>query len=211
MPFISTRKTLNLHKYNIKLTEILSNWKIIIPIIFTFSGIIAGCYSGKGESSLFLRITDYFTTVIMSADKFTPTKSIGFFIVFPSVLILLIFFLGLSVFGSLISNTVPLCYGFFVGSVSFFMYKEYILKGLAYCIIMLYPYCVLTLLAIILCCRECVNMSGFITASISKKAKFPNYSFVVYYKAFFRNYVFIIVAAVIKTMFDYLFGSIFTF
>ena len=38
MAVIGTKKTLNLHKYSIKVNDFLSNWKIIIPVIFTFAG-----------------------------------------------------------------------------------------------------------------------------------------------------------------------------
>ena len=186
MALIGTKKTLNFHKYSLKATEIMSNWKLFLPIIFSFAGIISGCIGGKGEGKLYLKITDYFTTVILTRDITSIGSEFLIYLIFPAVFLIVIFFLGLSVFGAVITNVMPLIYGYIIGCISFFLYNEYTLKGLGYCIIMIFPYGTLCLLAIVLCCRESINMSEYIMKSISKTTKFPNYGFAVYYKSFFR-------------------------
>lgn len=211
MSLIGTKKTLNFHKYSLKATEIMSNWKLFLPIIFTFAGIISGCFGGKGEGKLFLKITDYFTTVILTRDITSIGSEFLIYLIFPAVFLIVIFFLGLSVFGALITNVMPLIYGYIIGCISFFLYNEYTLKGLGYCIIMIFPYGTLCLLAIVLCCRESINMSEYIMKSISKTTKFPNYGFAVYYKSFFRNLIFIVGASALKTILEYLFGGLFAF
>lgn len=211
MALIGTKKTLNFHKYSLKATEIMSNWKLFLPIIFTFAGIISGCIGGKGEGKLFLKITDYFTTVILTRDITSIGTEFLIYLIFPAVFLIVIFFLGLSVFGALITNVMPLIYGYIIGCISFFLYNEYTLKGLGYCIIMIFPYSTLCLLAIVLCCRESINMSEYIMKSISKTTKFPNYGFAVYYKSFFRNLIFIVGASALKTILEYLFGGLFAF
>lgn len=211
MALIGTKKTLNFHKYSLKATEIMSNWKLFLPIIFSFAGIISGCIGGKGEGKLFLKITDYFTTVILTRDITSIGSEFLIYLIFPAVFLIVIFFLGLSVFGALITNVMPLIYGYIIGCISFFLYNEYTLKGLGYCIIMIFPYGTLCLLAIVLCCRESINMSEYIMKSISKTTKFPNYGFAVYYKSFFRNLIFIVGASALKTILEYLFGGLFAF
>ncbi|CDA90172.1 putative membrane protein [Ruminococcus sp. CAG:563] len=211
MSLIGTKKTLNFHKYSLKATEIMSNWKLFLPIIFTFAGIISGCFGGKGEGKLYLKITDYFTTVILTRDITSIGSEFLIYLIFPAVFLIVIFFLGLSVFGALITNVMPLIYGYIIGCISFFLYNEYTLKGLGYCIIMIFPYGTLCLLAIVLCCRESINMSEYIMKSISKTTKFPNYGFAVYYKSFFRNLIFIVGASALKTILEYLFGGLFAF
>ncbi len=211
MALIGTKKTLNFHKYSLKATEIMSNWKLFLPIIFTFAGIISGCIGGKGEGKLYLKITDYFTTVILTRDITSIGSDFLIYLIFPAVFLIVIFFLGLSVFGALITNVMPLIYGYIIGCISFFLYNEYTLKGLGYCIIMIFPYGTLCLLAIVLCCRESINMSEYIMKSISKTTKFPNYGFAVYYKSFFRNLIFIVGASALKTILEYLFGGLFAF
>lgn len=211
MALIGTKKTLNFHKYSLKATEIISNWKLFLPIIFSFAGIISGCIGGKGEGKLFLKITDYFTTVILTRDITSIGSEFLIYLIFPAVFLIVIFFLGLSVFGALITNVMPLIYGYIIGCISFFLYNEYTLKGLGYCIIMIFPYGTLCLLAIVLCCRESINMSEYIMKSISKTTKFPNYGFAVYYKSFFRNLIFIVGASALKTILEYLFGGLFAF
>lgn len=211
MSLIGTKRTLNFHKYSLKATEIMSNWKLFLPIIFTFAGIISGCIGGKGEGKLYLKITDYFTTVILTRDITSIGSEFLIYLIFPAVFLIVIFFLGLSVFGALITNVMPLIYGYIIGCISFFLYNEYTLKGLGYCIIMIFPYGTLCLLAIVLCCRESINMSEYIMKSISKTTKFPNYGFAVYYKSFFRNLIFIVGASALKTILEYLFGGLFAF
>lgn len=211
MALIGTKKTLNFHKYSLKAAEIMSNWKLLLPIIFSFVGIISGCIGGKGEGKLFLKITDYFTTVILTRDITSIGLEFLIYLIFPAVFLIVIFFLGLSVFGALITNVMPLIYGYIIGCISFFLYNEYTLKGLGYCIIMIFPYGTLCLLAIVLCCRESINMSEYIMKSISKTTKFPNYGFAVYYKSFFRNLIFIVGASALKTILEYLFGGLFAF
>lgn len=211
MALIGTKKTLNFHKYSLKATEIMSNWKLFLPIIFSFAGIISGCIGGKGEGKLYLKITDYFTTVILTRDITSIGSEFFIYLIFPAVFLIVIFFLGLSVFGALITNVMPLIYGYIIGCISFFLYNEYTLKGLGYCIIMIFPYGTLCLLAIVLCCRESINMSEYIMKSISKTTKFPNYGFAVYYKSFFRNLIFIVGASALKTILEYLFGGLFAF
>lgn len=211
MSLIGTKKTLNFHKYSLKATEIMSNWKLFLPIIFSFAGIISGCIGGKGEGKLYLKITDYFTTVILTRDITSIGSEFLIYLIFPAVFLIVIFFLGLSVFGAVITNVMPLIYGYIIGCISFFLYNEYTLKGLGYCIIMIFPYGTLCLLAIVLCCRESINMSEYIMKSISKTTKFPNYGFAVYYKSFFRNLIFIVGASALKTILEYLFGGLFAF
>ena len=211
MALIGTKKTLNFHKYSLKATEIMSNWKLFLPIIFSFAGIISGCIGGKGEGKLYLKITDYFTTVILTRDITSIVSEFLIYLIFPAVFLIVIFFLGLSVFGAVITNVMPLIYGYIIGCISFFLYNEYTLKGLGYCIIMIFPYGTLCLLAIVLCCRESINMSEYIMKSISKTTKFPNYGFAVYYKSFFRNLIFIVGASALKTILEYLFGGLFAF
>lgn len=211
MALIGTKKTLNFHKYSLKATEIMSNWKLFLPIIFSFAGIISGCIGGKGEGKLYLKITDYFTTVILTRDITSIGSEFLIYLIFPAVFLIVIFFLGLSVFGALITNVMPLIYGYIIGCISFFLYNEYTLKGLGYCIIMIFPYGTLCLLAIVLCCRESIDMSEYIMKSISKTTKFLNYGFAVYYKSFFRNLIFIVGASALKTILEYLFGGLFAF
>lgn len=210
MSVIGTKKTLDLHKYSLKFLEIISNWKIIIPMIFFILGLVIGCYDGKGEGNLYFRITDYFTGVVFNGEKLTLGASLLYYMIFPCVFFVIIFFLGLSVFGTVITNAVPLCLGYIIGCVSFYQYSMYTLKGFGYCIIMIYPYCILTLLAVIFCCRESINMSQLIVGSISK-AKLPNYSFAIYYKSFIKNFAFVAAASAVKTVLNYLFSGLFNF
>jgi len=208
---IGLKKTLNLHKYSVRVNDFVLNWKIVLPVIFSVAGLVTGCEMSKGEGGLYLKISEYFSQYVMNQPI---TMLVPYFLrclVIPSVFVALLFFFGMSAYGGVFTNVFPFLYGFFTGTVSYYMYSTYTLKGLAYCVIMIFPYAVLSLIAIILCTTESINMSELILRSISKSNKFVDYSFKQYYLAYAKNYSIILLAAAVKIILDYLFGALFNF
>jgi hypothetical protein len=210
MAVVGLKKTLNLHKYNVKVSDFLSNWKFIIPVICSLTGLILGCVSSKGQGGAYLKITQYFS-ILMSADNSTVILGFIRYLVFPTMFAAALFFIGLCVFGGFLANAVPIIYGYFIGVISYYLYYTYTLKGLAYCVILIFPYAVFSLFSIILCCRESISMSEYLVKSISKSKKFIDYSFSTYYKKFFKGYTFILLSAIVKAILDYLFRGLFNF
>lgn len=211
MSTLSLKKTLNLHKYSVRVNDFVLNWKIIIPASFAVTGLIAGCLLGKGEGAVYLKITSYFSETVMSRQF---EKILPYFLsclIVPSVFCGLIFFFGLSAYGGVFTNFFPFVFGGGVGTVSYYMYSTYTLKGLAYCVILIFPYAVLCMISIVLCTSESISMSDVILRSISKNPKFPDYSFKQYYTGYLKNYVYILLAAALKIVLDYLFGAVFNF
>ena len=210
MAVIGIKKPLNFHRYKLKLDDILSNWKLVIPALFSIIGLILGCAAGKGEGGLYLRITEYIRIILDSG--VSPFTVVFFrYILIPTTLEVILFFLGLSLFGGAASNALIFLFSYMIGSISYFMYNEYTLKGLAFCVILIYPYAVAVLLSMVLSCRETINMSELILKNISKSGRLTDYSFTEYYKALLKHYLIIPVSAALSALLEGLFGSIFVF
>lgn len=211
MPKTGLKKTLNLHKYSIRVNNIFLNKKIITPTIFALLGLAAGCIYSKGDGAFYLKLTSWFSETVLN-ESLTALLPFALRLLLPPTLAVgLAFFFGLSAFGGFISNLLPSSYAFIVGIISCYMYKTYTLKGLAYCVIMLFPYAVLTLTSIIICTSESISMSEVILRCISRSNKFTDYSFSKYYKSLFKGYIYTIIAVGVKLVIDYLFGGLFAF
>lgn len=210
MPKPVIKKTLNLHKYSVRVNELVLNWKIAVPIVFSVAGLIFGALSGKGEGKLYIKISDMFSSILINENSAMLSSFISSLLP-PTAFIILLFFLGLSAYGGFAVNFVPLCYSYLVGMISYYMYDTYTLKGLAYCVMLIFPYSVLSLTGLVLCSAESINMSEFMLRCISKNGKFSDYSFRRYYTSYMRYYIYVIISAVIKVVLEYLFSGLFVF
>lgn len=74
-------------------------------------------------------------------------------------MVLLIFLSGLSLAGVPFIGAVPVFRGLGLGLVSGYLYRTQGLKGVAYCMLILYPHSVLSVGAMILCALEAWRMS----------------------------------------------------
>lgn len=211
MSTLGVKKTLNLHKYSVRVNDFVLDWKIILPVLFSVSGLIIGCMYAKGEGALYSKVTLYFSQSVINQ---TVTQLVPYLLkslLIPSVFAGLLFFFGMSAYGGFIASIFPMIFACFTGIISYYMYLNYTLKGLAYCVIIVFPYAVFSLISIILCTAESINMSELILRSISKSKKFSDYSFNAYYKSYIKNYAYILLAAVIRLIMEYLFGGLFSF
>ncbi|MDD6276174.1 MAG: hypothetical protein PUB20_05070 [Clostridia bacterium] len=210
MSVISLKKTLNLHKYSVKAKDFLLNWNYMVPLIISLTGIILGCKIGKDARGVYLIISKGYCDIFLG-NNFSLGSDFIQSLLISTIFAGILFFFGLCAYGAVISNAVPFCYGIMIGIVSFYFYQNYTLKGLAYCMILVFPYAVLSLYSINLCCRESINMANMIIHKISSKERYIDYSFNTYITRFFKSYLYIPAAAVLKTVLDYLFIDIFTF
>lgn len=204
------KKTLNLHKYSVRVNDFILNWKILLPSAFALAGLMLGCLGGKGEWKLIRKITDMFSAVLSEASPPVLTEFIRALLI-PTALAAVLFFLGLSAYGGFAVNFVPLAYSVIIGAVSFYMYSTYTLKGLGYCVIMIFPYAVLSLTGLVLISAESISMSEFMLKSISGSRKFIDYGFKSYCTNCLKKYVFIIISAAIKAVLTHLFIGLFSF
>lgn len=212
MKNIDLRKTVNLHKYNLNLQNLISQWKIIIPLILSLAGIFIGTFIIKGESTLYNRFGVFIEANILNNSHETFHVNMIIYLLVPTFFAVIMFFMGLSVYGGLIATMVPFVFGLMSGVITYYMYSEYTLKGLAYCVIMIFPYITLSLFSLILITGECITMSQYLLCELSSKhRKAPDYSITKYYINTLKSYVIIIIAAIIKTGIEMLFIGLFSF
>lgn len=211
MSVTGIKKTLNLHKYSVRVNSIMLNWKIILPVICAVTGLFFGCLAAKGEGAVYKKTVSFFVRFILDSKTQNALTEIIKLLLFPSAFAALLFFTGLSAYGAIAANVFPAALMFITGMISCYMYSTYTLKGLAYCVIMIFPYAVLTAVGIILCASECIRMSELTLRAVSKTSKLSDYSFKIYCTQFLRNYLIIAAAAGLKYLLSRLFGGLFLF
>lgn len=212
MKNIDLRKTLKLSEFNIGVRNIITEWKIVIPLIISLTGTFFGTFMIKGEGGLYGRTTIIIENYLLK--DFSEPFYICFiiYLLIPTVFAVIMFFLGLSVYGGIIVSILPFSFAFFSGIITYYMYSVYTLKGLAYCVIMMFPYSTLVLFALIKITSECITMSQYILCTLSvKRRKIPDYSINKYYVNSLKSYLIIIIAALIKTGIESLFVGLFSF
>lgn len=190
----------------------LSEWKFMLPLLVSVIGIVSGTVLIRGESSLYNKAEYLIEEYLLTYN--CTTVPIGFIIhlLVPTLFAVIIFFMGLSVYGGLIANVIPFLFSVLIGIITFYMYSEYTLKGLAYCVIMLLPYTTLSLYSLLLITSESICMSQYLLNLLStKRRKTPDYSINKYYINSIKSYVIIIIASVVKTGIEYLFVGLFRF
>ena len=191
--------------------KIMPDWKLITPIFFSVAGIIFGSLTAKGERGIYLKLSELINQNILSDAGVTLYESLMVYLLLPTIFAVAIFFFGLSVYGCFTVNVIPLAYSLFSSMIVYFLFETYALKGLAYVAIMLLPYCILTLVALIMLTGESIGMSQLLVKTLGKSKRLSDYSFGVYYKNSMKYYLLIILAVAVRVVMYKLFSSIFVF
>ena len=205
------KKPVNLHKFSIKINSFMPDWKFIIPIIFSVAGIIFGSLTAKGERGIYLKLSELINQYILSDTSVSLYENLTVHLLLPTIFAVAIFFFGLSVYGCFTVNVIPLAYSLFSSMIVYFLFETYALKGLAYVAIMLLPYGILSLVALIMLTGESIGMSQMLIKTLGKSKRLNDYCFGAYYKNCLKYYLLIILAVVARTVMSKLFSGIFVF
>lgn len=211
MEKIKTKRPLDLHKYRVKIEDIFSDWKIILPVIISVVGIFVGSIVAKGEGTLYLSISEYIKNLLIRTEHQSNYTSLFGYILIPTIFAVAVFFSGLSVYGNITVNIIPFVYGVLSGIFTYYLFGTYTLKGLGYIVIMFLPYAVFSLFSIILMTAESIDMSQVLLKKLARTSRMTDYNFNKYYKNCLKSYIYIIIAAGIKTVLDSLFVGLFVF
>ena len=208
-------KTLNFHQLNKRIRPIKpikSDWIIIMLIIIFFTGLLIGAYMIKnGENTFTSKIVESYTsfTEVSQSKSFT----ILFFKLFSigSGVILLMYFTGLCALGIPFVTIIPFIAGLFIGIISGFYYKHYMLKGLGYCMIIIFPSMILFCASMLIACKGSIKMSRNMLNLLSMRRSQPQESF----KSYTVNYLILILitalSCLVYTILTKLFSGIFGF
>ena len=158
-----------------------SHRKEIVLFLFFCAGLLIGSFAVRKDSSPLLeRLLSLFQNY--AAVKADQSAAVNFSnaLFRQLVMFLCTFCIGLCAVGMPFMYLVPFCYGTGTGLVSAFLYKTYMLKGIGYCALILYPGVILTAGALIFACSVGADMSrslmnGLLSKETEKAESFRRY------------------------------------
>ncbi len=154
-------KMLNLHSLKQKVKGIELNWIMLILVTLFFVGLIYGSFSVKNSNNfLTTKITELYSAYLSQKNTFSTLLIFvnTFFLSMSAVVVS--FFTGLCALGIPFIVFVPFISGTVIGTISGFTYETYLLKGLGYCAIIIFPAAAIALVSLISSCKESLIMSG---------------------------------------------------
>lgn len=204
--------TFNLHSIRQKTKSFSSNRQIIILSALFFVGMIFGSFSIKSENSFLReRLIPLYMSYVKS--KITASDLSVFFssLLINSSVIVLTYFIGLCAVGIPFAALVPLISGVFIGAASGYIYQTYMLRGLGYCGIIIFPSAVIAVSAIIFAGRESMLMSKNMLNLLSQRHN-QQYEDFRSYSVRFAIYIAVSAfGALIETVTTHLFIGLFSF
>ncbi len=204
--------TFNLHSIHLKAKTITSNRQIILLVTLFFAGLIFGAFAVKSGNTFFTSklIPLYMSYVKSKATSNDITVFFTAMLIYSSVIIFA-YFSGLCAIGVPFAAFIPVISGIFIGSASGYIYQTYMLKGLGYCGIIIFPSAVIATAAIIFASRESLIMSRNMLNLLSHRHN-DKYEDFRSYSVRFIIYIAIAAAgALIQTVLSHLFIGLFDF
>lgn len=132
------------------------------------------------------RITDNSQIIKLLSDSICLLNSgnfksiILYFIKLDALLYIISFFIGTSFIGSALTFIVPMLKCLYIGYFSGYLYNEFELKGVLFCLILLFPCFVITTTSLIFASNENIYMSKYIFECINERKSTDNISIRLY-------------------------------
>lgn len=150
----------------------------IIFLVISVLGILLGalCFRMTSNSQLSKIIVESFTTLNSTNFKFIFL----YLLKLDSIYFIISFFIGTSFIGSVLSFIPPTIKCLYIGYLSGYLYNEFELKGVLFCLLLLYPCFTITTTALIFASNENVYMSQYIYNCLNDKNSTDNISIRLY-------------------------------
>ncbi len=150
----------------------------IIFLVISVLGILLGalCFRMTSNSQLSKIIVESFTTLNSTNFKFIFL----YLLKLDSIYFIISFFIGTSFIGSVLSFIPPTIKCLYIGYLSGYLYNEFELKGVLFCLLLLYPCFAITTTALIFASNENVYMSQYIYNCLNGKNSTDNISIRLY-------------------------------
>lgn len=136
---------------------------LIISIISLLTGSVIYRFFSSSEISAEI---DSMLNLLNSADW---TQIFLFFLQADLVFLIFSFFIGTSYIGAALSPLPNIFKCIFIGYQSGYLYNEFELKGVLFCLVLLYPCYVITTSSLIFACDESIYMSKYLYGTITNK------------------------------------------
>lgn len=189
------------------------NWKIILFLVLFAIGMIIGAILIKKDNS---EIINSFLNIFKTYIRIKKEQSIGSNFInslaINLIFVLCAFILGLCAVGLPFISMLPVIKGVGIGMLTGFLYSNFALRGLGYCILVLYPGLMPAVYTLLLSCNIGVNTSYnmLLTLSSNKIIKGET-NLKIYCLKFLIFFVLIIFSSVIDAMAISLFSGFFSF
>lgn len=172
---VSNRKLnqANINKNKLKFEE---KNKVFITL-FSLLSILLGCIIFKNNKIIPVNELDSFVD-FMQSNSFVSI--LIQFIKYEIVFFILEFFIGTSIIGMPLVIIPPIIKCFFIGYLSSYMYNQYSVKGILFCLILIYPYFAVTTSSLIFAADESIYMSKYLFEVAVKKNAYNNTSIKLY-------------------------------
>lgn len=207
-----TTTTFNIHSFRRKIHIDSSVWQMYALCILFFIGLIIGSFTVKnGNYYLTDKIIEYYMQYLKAKSTFSGAAVFFNTFLISSLLLVLNYFIGLCAVGIPFAALIPFGVGSIIGTVSGYIYETYMLKGLGYCAIIIFPAAVVITAAIILSCRESITMSSTMMSLLSQRPRGRQRTFKEYTVKFLFYLAALVGGSIIETAMTRLFISLFSF
>lgn len=189
-----------------------SHHREILLFLFFFCGLVLGALAVRRDTNpLLSRLLSLFEnySIVKAAQSIAVNFSNALFK--QIILLSCTFCIGLCAVGMPFLFLVTFGYGLGIGLVSAFLYKTYMLKGIGYCALILYPGVILTLASLIFACSVGAQMSRFLMNGLLLKETNRNETFRRYCIQFLIAAGVSVCAATVETALYALFSGYFQF
>lgn len=123
-----------------------------------------------------------------------------FLLKFDCLFLIINFFIGTSFIGSTLSFIPPMLKCIYIGYLSSYLYTEYELKGVFFCLLLLYPCFTITTTSLIFASNENVYMSQYICKCLNGKNSTDNISIRLFVLRYFLLFLINVVCITITSL-----------
>ena len=168
------------------ITSLKKNRRILIMMLLFAAGMIIGAVSLKrADSYLSGAFSDMFSVYIRS--KSSQSLGMNFInsLAVNAAFMLAVFVFGLCAVGLPLICILPIIRGVGIGILSGYLYSNFALRGLGYCVLVIYPGLIPAIFALLLACSAGINSSYEMLLSLSSAKRGGEHKNLLY--AFFDN------------------------
>ncbi len=204
-------KLINLNFVNKKIKGKKVRLLRYLLIFLFFAGLVIGSVSIKSDNEIISLLTERYVYFLKHKDDFSLTAIFLYSLLVLNLPVFFSFFIGVSAVGIPFSAVIPFIAGFLSGIFVGYTYETYLLKGLGFCAINIFPAAVITVSALIFATEDSINMSRSVLL-LCTESRIKNDFNIKKYCLKFLIYVFICaIASLITVVMKYLFDDLFIF
>ena len=186
--------------------------RIVILLCLFICGLIIGSFSVKNNDSLLsAQLEDIIMSAILKKQSITYLNAFFDSLIINLVFLISAFALGLCAIGIPAIALLPLIKGFSMGITGAYIYSNYSVKGVCYCLLILFPAQIIMSAVLIIACNEGFYMSADLFSTLNNSISKEKNLIRMYLTRFGVLFVFTVAASLIDAALTRLFSSLFTF